>query len=52
MAGVVAGSVIDGIAGKALAERLNPQHEDEYWRNEFPQAARDAYERLRLQHAR
>ncbi len=22
--------------GKALAERFNPEHEDEYWRNEFP----------------
>ena len=36
VAGVVAGSVIGGIAGKALAERFNSQHEDEYWRNEFP----------------
>jgi len=36
VAGVVAGSVIGGIAGKAIAERINPQHEDEYWRNEFP----------------
>jgi len=36
LAGAVAGSVLGGIAGKTLAERFNPQHEDEYWRNEFP----------------
>ena len=36
IAGAVAGSVIGGITGKALAERINPQHEDEHWRNEFP----------------
>lgn len=36
VAGVVAGSVIGGITGKAIAERINPKHEDEYWRNEFP----------------
>ena len=36
IAGAVAGSVIGGITGKAIAERVNPQHEDEYWRNEFP----------------
>jgi hypothetical protein len=36
IAGVVAGSVIGGITGKAIAERINPQHEDDYWRNEFP----------------
>lgn len=36
IAGVVAGSVIGGITGKAIAERINPQHEDEHWRNEFP----------------
>jgi hypothetical protein len=35
-AGVVAGSVLGGIGGKALAERINPAHEDDYWRNEFP----------------
>jgi hypothetical protein len=36
VAGVVAGSVIGGITGKALAERFNPEHENAYWRNEFP----------------
>jgi hypothetical protein len=36
LAGAVAGSVLGGIAGKAIAERINPEHEDEYWRNEFP----------------
>lgn len=36
LVGVVAGSVLGGITGKALAERFNPEHEDEYWRNEFP----------------
>jgi hypothetical protein len=36
IAGVVAGAVIGGVAGKAIAERVNPQHEDEHWRNEFP----------------
>ena len=36
IAGAVAGSVIGGITGKAIAERINPQHEDDYWRNEFP----------------
>lgn len=36
IAGVVAGAVIGGIAGKAIAERINPAHEDEYWRDEFP----------------
>jgi hypothetical protein len=36
VAGVVAGSVIGGIGGKAIAERINPAHEDEYWRGEFP----------------
>jgi hypothetical protein len=36
IAGVVAGSVIGGITGKAIAERINPAHEEEYWRNEFP----------------
>jgi hypothetical protein len=34
--GAIAGSVIGGVAGKALAEAINPQHEDEYWRREFP----------------
>jgi hypothetical protein len=36
IAGAVAGSVIGGVAGKAIAERINPAHEDEYWRHEFP----------------
>jgi hypothetical protein len=36
IAGAVAGAVIGGITGKAIAERINPQHEDDYWRNEFP----------------
>jgi hypothetical protein len=34
--GAIAGSVIGGIAGKAIAEAVNPQHEDDYWRREFP----------------
>lgn len=33
--GVVAGSVLGGITGKAVAERINPAHENEYWRGEF-----------------
>ncbi len=36
LVGVVAGSVLGGITGKALAERINPAHEDDYWQNEFP----------------
>jgi hypothetical protein len=35
-AGAGAGSTIGGITGKAIAERINAQHEDDYWRNEFP----------------
>jgi hypothetical protein len=34
--GVVAGSVLGGITGKAIAERINPAHEEDYWRGEFP----------------
>jgi hypothetical protein len=29
--GVIAGSVLGGITGKAIAERINPAHEDDYW---------------------
>jgi hypothetical protein len=35
-AGGTAGGVAGGITGKVIAERINPQHEDEYWRLEFP----------------
>lgn len=35
IAGIVAGSVIGGVTGKAVAERVNPAHEDDYWRGEF-----------------
>lgn len=34
--GAIAGSVAGGISGKAVAERINPAHEDDYWRHEFP----------------
>ncbi len=36
LGGLAGGAYAGGTTGKALAERINPAHEDEYWRHEFP----------------
>jgi hypothetical protein len=36
VAGAIIGGVAGGLAGKAIAERIDPTAEEQYWRDEYP----------------